>query len=163
MSRLGMLYAISDDEVSELRLQKEENMYGYMLENIEEKYFSSPRAYELDKAWEGIQFCLCGGRWNEKNSPPQNIIFSGEFLLDYNDYVITLKSADIIEEIVVYLDQNNLQGIIKTHFKKIKEEDYTLPKDENNLAFLLDWSKGVAKFYKMAKKNSLNVIFTVDL
>ena len=45
----------------------------------------------------------------------------------------------------------------------IPEEEYTLPKDEDNLNYLLGWSQGLLEFYKNALEKQLNVIFTVDL
>jgi len=35
--------------------------------------------------------------------------------------------------------------------------------NEEELNYLLSWSKGVLDFYKYALKNQLNTIFTVDL
>ena len=64
---------------------------------------------------------------------------------------------------MAYLEANNLQETIKNNFDKIPEEEYTLPKDEDNLTFLLDWSEGLLEFYKNALDKQLNVIFTVDL
>ena len=55
------------------------------------------------------------------------------------------------------------QETIKNNFDKIPEEEYTLPKDEDNLTFLLDWSEGLLEFYKNALDKELNVIFTVDI
>ena len=56
MSRLGMLYALTEEEVGKLRAVPVEERYDYMLEEIEEKLFGTPRSCELDKAWEGIQY-----------------------------------------------------------------------------------------------------------
>ena len=64
---------------------------------------------------------------------------------------------------MAYLETNNLQETIKNNFDKIPEEEYTLPKDEDNLTFLLDWSEGLLEFYKNALDKELNVIFTVDI
>ena len=61
MSRLGMLYALNEEDVKKLRSVPEEERYEYMLEEIEEALIGSPRSCELDKAWEGIQYCLGGG------------------------------------------------------------------------------------------------------
>lgn len=87
-----MLYALTDAEVEKLRFVPTEERYDYMLNEIEEKLFGSSSACELDKAWEGLHFCLCGGEWNETNRVPYNIIFSGEFLVDTEEEVITLKT-----------------------------------------------------------------------
>lgn len=163
MARLAMLYAITDEALAQLEAQDIDQMYDYMGEEIEEKLFDTPEAFELDKAWEGIQFCLGGGTWNEENKIPYNVVFGGELILDHNDYVISLKKPEDIKEIVAFLEANNLQEIIKNNFDKIPEEEYTLPKDEDNLNYLLGWSQALLEFYKNALDKQLNVIFTVDL
>lgn len=56
MSRLGMLYALTDAETEKLRAVPTANRYEYMLDEIEEKLFGTARACELDKAWFSIQY-----------------------------------------------------------------------------------------------------------
>jgi hypothetical protein len=163
MARLGMLYAITDEALGQLEAQDIDQMYDYMLEEIEEELFNTSEGFEINKAWEGVQFCLGKGAWNEENKVPYNVVFGGELILDHNDYVISLKKPEVIKDIVAYLEANNLQETIKNNFDKIPEEEYTLPKDEDNLTFLLDWSEGLLEFYKNALDKQLNVIFTVDL
>lgn len=163
MSRLGLLYAISNDELSKLKSQETEDMYDYMLENIEEELLPSAYAYELDKAWEGIQWCLTGGEWSEEDIAPANIIFGGNMILDYDDCIITLKDQASVKAIAKYLREQNLQEVIRTNFDKIDGQNYSLPKDEDNLNYLLGWSEGLLEFYENALRENLNVIFTVDL
>lgn len=161
MSRLGMLYALEDSEVKKLRSMPMEERYDYMLNEIEENLFGTPRSCELDKAWEGIQYCLGGGKWNDENKVPTNIIFGGEFLVDEDDDVITLKSRNDIEAIVEYLRQNSLQELIEKNFWNIDDENF-LYKDENGLEHTLGWSEDVFSFYENALKENYQVIFTVD-
>lgn len=161
VSRLGMLYALEDSEVKKLRSMPMEERYDYMLNEIEENLFGTPRSCELDKAWEGIQYCLGGGKWNEENKVPTNIIFGGEFLVDEDDDVITLKSRNDIEAIVEYLRQNSLQELIEKNFWNIDDENF-LYKDENGLEHTLGWSEDVLSFYENALKENYQVIFTVD-
>lgn len=160
MSRLGMLYALTDSEVEELRSVPVEERYDYTLNEIEEDLFDTPRACELDKAWEGIHYCLGGGEWNETNSIPTNIIFGGEFLVETEGEVITLKTADDVKNIVEYLRRNDLQEIIKQNFQKI-DDDFRY-KDDDGLEHTLDWSRDILPFYENALKENLQVIFTVD-
>ena len=67
MSRLGVLYALTDKELAELCARPEAERYDYMLEEFEERLFGTPRSCALDKAWYGIQLCLGGGKWRETN------------------------------------------------------------------------------------------------
>ena len=113
MSRLGVLYALKEDKLNKLRSLPQDERYDYMLEEIEETLLETPHGYELDKAWEGIQYCLGGGKWNEENSIPTNIVFGGEFLVETEDEIMTLKNHSEVKQIVAYLRQNNLQEIIR--------------------------------------------------
>lgn len=160
MSRLGMLYALTDAEVEKLRSVPMEERYDYMLNEIEEKLFGSPRACELDKAWEGLQLCLGGGRWSEINSVPTNIIFGGEYLVDTEEEIITLKNGGDVKDIVEYLRQNDLQDIINQNFWKI-DVDFQY-KNSDGLEHTLGWSEGILAFYENALKENCQVIFTVD-
>ena len=162
MARLGMFYAITDEALEQLKAQDIDEMYDYMLEEIEEELFNTPEAFELDKAWEGIHYCLCEGDWYKEEGIAPNIVFGGYLLLDHNDCVIFVNDLDNIQKIVDYLEENNLQEIIKKNFDKIPS-DYSYTKNEEELNYLLSWSKGVLDFYKYALKNQLNTIFTVDL
>lgn len=96
MSRLGMLYALNEEDVKKLRSVPEEERYEYMLEEIEEALIGSPRSCELDKAWEGIQYCLGGGQWNEDNCIPTNIVFGGEVLVETDDEWTIVNKKDTI-------------------------------------------------------------------
>lgn len=161
MSRLGMLYALTEEEVGKLRAVPEEERYDYMLEEIEEELFGTPRGCELDKAWEGIQYCLGARRWNEENRVPTNIVFAGEVLVDTEDEIITLKTQSEVREIVSYLRQHNLQEIIEQNFWKINDEDFRY-KDNDGLDHTLGWSEDILSFYENAAKENCQVIFTVD-
>lgn len=160
MSRLGMLYALTDAEVEKLRSVPLEERYDYMLNEIEESLFDTPRGCELDKAWEGIQYCLGGGKWDEGNKVPTNIIFGGEILVETDDEIITLKKHDDVKQIVGYLRKNNLQEIIRKNFWNI-DDDFRY-KDDNGLDHTLGWSEDVLSFYENALKENCQVIFTVD-
>lgn len=161
MSRLGMLYALTDTEVEELRSVPAEERYDYMLDEIEEKLFDTPRACELDKAWEGIQYCLGGGKWSEVNGVPTNIVFGGEFLVETEEEIITLKNGGDVKEIVEFLRKNDLREIIINNFWKI-DDDFGY-KDDDGLDHTLGWSEDILPFYENALLENCQVIFTVDL
>ena len=161
MSRLAMLYALNENEVHKLRSLPMEERYDYMLNEIEENLFDTPRSCELDKAWLGLQLCLGGGGWNEENNVPTNIVFGGEFLVDEDADVITLKNQQDIAKIVLFLHENNLQALIRNNFPKIDGEKFPY-KDADGLEHTLYWSGGILPFYENALKENYQVIFTVD-
>ncbi len=156
-----MLYALTEAEVGKLRSMPAEERYEYMLEEIEEELFDTPRACELDKAWAGIQYCLGGGKWSEENSIPTNIVVAGEFLVETEDEIITLKNHGDVENIVEYLRQNDLREIILKYFWSIVDKDFPY-KDDNGLDHTLGWSEDILSFYENALKENYQVIFTVD-
>ncbi len=160
MSRLGMLYALTDEETEKLRSVSAEERYDYMLNEIEESLFDTPRGCQLDKAWEGIQYCIGGGKWDESNQIPTNIIYGGEILVETDDEIITLKNHDDVKQIVEYLRKNNLQEIIQKNFWNIDDEFRY--KDNDGLDHTLGWSEEILSFYENALKENCQVIFTVD-
>ncbi len=160
MSRLGMLYALTDEETEKLRSVSVEERYDYMLNEIEESLFDTPRGCQLDKAWEGIQYCIGGGKWDESNQIPTNIIYGGEILVETDDEIITLKNHDDVKQIVEYLQKNNLQELIQKNFWNIDDEFRY--KDNDGLDHTLGWSEEILSFYENALKENCQVIFTVD-
>ena len=50
MSRLGVLYALTDNELADLCRLPEAERYDYMLEEIEPRLLGTPRGCEMDKA-----------------------------------------------------------------------------------------------------------------
>lgn len=155
-----MLYALTDDEVAELLSVPTEERYDYMLSGIEEELCGTRRGCELDKAWEGIQYCLGGGRWNEDNCVPTNIVYGGEILVETDDEIITLKNHQDVQEIVMYLRQHDLKEIIQQNFWKI-DDDFRY-KNDDWLDHTLGCSKDILSFYENALKENCQVIFSVD-
>lgn len=155
-----MLYALTDDEVAELLSVPTEERYDYMLNGFEEELCGTERGCELDKAWEGIQYCLGGGQWNEDNCVPTNIIYGGEILVETDGEIITLKNHQDVEEIVAYLRQHDLEEIIQQNFWKI-DDDFRY-KDNDGLDHTLGWCEDILPFYENALKENCQVIFSVD-
>lgn len=162
MSGLGMLYALTDAETEKLRAVPTANRYEYMLDEIEEKLFGTARACELDKAWFSIQYCLGGGNWHEDDAIPYNIVFGGEFLVDTDEEVITLKNHEEVARIAEYLRQNDLQEIIRNNFWNIADNDFPY-KDANGFEHALYWCNNIPIFYDNSQNNNYQVIFSVDL
>lgn len=162
MSRLGMLYALTDAEVTKLRSVPEDERYDYMLEHIEDELFGTPRACELDKAWIGLQYCLGGGKWREENRVPLNLVFSGEFLVETEDAeIITLKSHEDVAALCKWLQSHSLETLIQENFPKITDPDFPYG-NADGLEHTLGWSEEIPAFYENANREHLQVIFTVD-
>ncbi len=162
MSRLGVLYALTDKELAELCARPEAERYDYMLEEFEERLFGTPRSCALDKAWYGIQLCLGGGKWRETNRTPLNILVGGEFLVDTENEIITLKDHIWVKDIAYWLCHFSLAEQVRQNFPKITDTA-DLPPYVTDLDYLLESCAGITPFYDNADKEHLQVIFTVDL
>ena len=163
MSRLGVFYALNEEELQALRDLPEEERFQYMLDEIESRLFGGEFGCEMDKAWEGVQYCLGGGVWSEENRVPLSIVFGGEFLVNRPDEIITLKTHRDIGEILEFLSGHDLEALLRANFEKIPQKDYSLPRDGENLEYLIGWSRGLRDFYERASRARRQVIFTVDL
>ena len=164
--RLAMLYALTDEELLQLLEQPEEERYDYMLKEFENTLFNTPRACELDKAWDGIQYCLGGGFWSEENRLPYNIIVGGEpltYMGEDADEIMTWKSDEEVVEIAEYLKRHDLSEIIRSNHSRIDEEYYYRAVDDEDLEYLLWWCSNIQAFYENAAQEGRHVIFSVDV
>lgn len=163
MARLGMLYALTDEEVAHLKTLPLEERYGHVLETYEETYFNTQKAHEFDKAWEGLHYVFCEGKWIEGNTLPYTIIFGGEVLLDTGDEVLLLKAHHHLKEIADYLKARDIKAMIKENVPKIPEDDIDMPLDEDFMAYLYNWYEGLDDFYTRAYEEKRHVLFSVDI
>ena len=69
MAQLGVFYALSDEQVDAIAEQDDDKMYAYMLNTIEENLLGTPKSYQIDKAWEGIHYCLCAVSYTHLTLP----------------------------------------------------------------------------------------------
>lgn len=164
MARLGMLYALTTEEVASLKNQPLEKRYDYMLENCEKIYFNTSRAHEFDRSWEGLHYVLGNGEWIENNILPYSIIFGGdEVLLDDKDKVLLLKENKNLQDIAKYLKNIDIKALIKKNVPKIPEEEIDMPLDEDFMAYLFNWYEGLDDFYLTSFESGYHVLFSVDL
>lgn len=164
MSRLAVLYALTDKEVAELTVQPENMRYDYMLEKFEKRLFGSERCCALDKAWYGIQLCLGRGKWQETWRAPFNILVGGKYLVDSGDELITLKNHDQIKDILYYLQHFDLAEVLaKRYPDMLAKADDDLPPYATDLAYLQENCRDLRPFYENAAKEHMQAIFTVDL
>lgn len=160
---IGILYALRDEKVEELRSLPMEERYGYMLEEIEEELIDSEYSCDMDTVWEPLQYAICGGEWCDDNRIPANVVASGELLTGALEEVITLKESKVVQEIAAYLEENSLEQIIEENFSSLDEEITGTPKDDEYLEFLLGVAQEIHAFYQRAAEEELQVIFTLNL
>lgn len=164
MSRLGMLYALTDEEVTALKNTPIDSRYDYALTHYETPYLYTPRAYEFHQAWEGLHYVFTDGEWIEDDIVPYNIVFGGrDYLLETDEAVLLLKPHDSLEEIVNYLKAIDLKALIKEKVPKLSEEALDMPLDEDFMAYLYNWGHELLDFYRFAQENGYHVLFIVQL
>lgn len=163
LGRLGVFYALTDDELYQLRRRPANKRYDYMLEEIEPRLLRTPRGCEMDKAWYGIQLCLGAGRWHETKRTPFNIICGGEYLVNTDAELMSLKTHEDVKKIVSYLRRHNLAELLEQNFPEVAKKADELPASATDLEYLVEYSKDILPFYENALQENLQVIFTVDL
>ncbi len=163
MSRLGVLYALTDNELADLCRLPEAERYDYMLEEIEPRLLGTPRGCEMDKAWYGIQLCLGAGRWHETKRTPFNILCGGKYLVNTDAELMSLKKPEDVKKIVSYLRRHNLAELLEQNFPEVAKKADELPASATDLEYLLEYCKDILPFYENALQENLQVIFTVDL
>lgn len=164
MSRLGMLYALTDEEVTALKNTPEDDRYDYALSHYETPYLYTPRAYEFHQAWEGLHYVFTGGEWIEDDLVPYNIVFGGrDYLLETDKAVLLLKPHDSLEAIITHLRGLDLKTLIKETVPKLSEEALDMPLDEDFMAYLYNWGHELLDFYQFAFDNNYHVLLVVQL
>ena len=163
MSRLGVLYALTDNELADLCRLPEAERYDYMLEEIEPRLLGTPRGCEMDKAWYGIQLGLGAGRWHETKRTPFNILCGGKYLVNTDAELMSLKKPEDVKKIVSYLRRHNLAELLEQNFPEVAKKADELPASATDLEYLLEYCKDILPFYENALQENLQVIFTVDL
>lgn len=157
-----MLYTLNNKELQELLDVPKKERMDFMLSEIERALFGSEHALELDEAWEALHYCFCGGRFMEENQLPGTIIYAGELLADSDEGLIHLKDHASVEEIVTFLREHNVEELLRESFPRIQGE-YTFPKDDDYLEYLLGWGEDLLEFYENALRENRDVIFTLSL
>lgn len=162
--RLAMLYAITEDELGKLMEQPEEERFEYMMNELEEVLFDTPRGCELDRTWDAMQYCMGEGIWNQENKLPYNVIVGGESLIymgEDADLFLTLKRQEDVVEIAKFLQEHELSEIIRNNYFKINNEEYYHTVSKEDLEYVLGWCGKVREFYENAVRENCHVIFSV--
>ena len=150
MSRLGVLYALTDNELADLCRLPEAERYDYMLEEIEPRLLGTPRG-------------LGAGRWHETKRTPFNILCGGKYLVNTDAELMSLKKPEDVKKIVSYLKRHDLAELVTLNFPEVAKMADELPASATDLEYLTEYCKDILPFYENALQENLQVIFTVDL
>lgn len=150
MACLGVLFAITQDQVTKLRsFQDDVSRLRYLQEELEEYYFNNEPEYlaEMDKAWDAIHRCLTNGKLEYKGGsyPLNHVIFGGEMLYSGNDYIISLKTPEQVKDI-----SNAIQSVEESAFKnnyfKISAKEYGPNYGREDCEYTWDWFNDCVPF-----------------
>lgn len=166
MGCLGVHFALLDDEVEGLTSKvSDAERLAYLLEEIEEKYFADHRDWlaESDKAWDAMHRTLTDGElgWDNGEFPLNHVVLGGEILYELDDYIMTLKTPEEVQEIAKALIQITEETFRKNYFE-IDEDEYGFPVDESDFEYTWSWFQGVRKLYDRAALAHRWVLFTAS-
>ncbi|MEX0718775.1 MAG: YfbM family protein [Planctomycetaceae bacterium] len=167
MSCLGVHFALTEDEVAQLRsFDDEQERLDYLQEVIEETYFTSSPEWkaESDKAWDAMHRTLADGRltWDGGQYPLNHTVLAGESLYgDTDAYIMSLKSPQQVRDIAAALP-----GITEDEFHRryfaIDTESYGFPMSDQDFRYTWDWFQEVRDLYIRAAAEGRFVLFALD-
>lgn len=165
MSCLGVLFAVTEDEVRALRKTELDDRPEYIAEEIEQLYFDEypERTCELDKSWDAMHRLFTDGTLSFGGESVLAIgILGGEVLYfdeDHDDYIITAKSPEQVRAFSEALDRLTDEEI-KRRYNAIPADEYD--KDDEDFEYTLEYIDGIREFWKNAADKGLWVLFTAD-
>jgi len=168
MSCLGVLFSLSEEEVKKLKSYKSDaEKLDYLQEDIEETYFEKfpERVAELDKSWDGLHRSLTNGKFDRNNGefPLNHVIFGGELLYKNDDYIMSLKTPEVVAEIAKAVEIITEEDLRKGYDQILSDdEDYADFLSEDDFQYTWDWFNNSKEFWKLAAKENRYVLFTVD-
>ena len=166
MGRLGVHFALTEQEVSDLRsLSDDQARLEHLQENIEERYFAEhpDLMAESDKSWDAMHRTLTDGQltWEGGDYPLNHVVLAGELLYTQSDYIMSLKTAQQVSDI-----STALQALTESDFRHryfaIDEQSYGATLSEEDLQYTWEWFQVVRDFYTRAAKEGRFVLFTAD-
>lgn len=166
MSCLGVLFSLDNETVTKIASHKtDEERLEYLQEQIEEVYFDQHPEWvaELDKSWDALHRCLTDGNleWDNGLYPLNHVVLGGKRLYQGQDYIITLKTPEQVNDISKAIELVTKEGLRSSYFK-IDEKKYDMELSEDDFEYTWDWFFQTSNFWKLAAEQNRNVLFTVD-
>lgn len=178
MGCLAVLFALSKQDVLNLKAVPRKDRAYFMHEEIEETFFDDYPEYtqELDKSWDVMHRTLTDGNlsFEEKCRPLCYAILAGEQLYgtepangeftipegEESD-IITLKTPEQVAQVAAELPKITKEWF-REHYYKIDEEDYGFPLDEEDFEYTWYWFCDSLPFWERAAREKKYVLFTAD-
>ncbi|MDR0229540.1 MAG: YfbM family protein [Flavobacteriaceae bacterium] len=166
MSCLGVLFALSQEDVNHLLERKDEDeRLEYLSEVIEEEYFSNYADYtaEFDKSWDALHRVMTDGHFDLNNGefPLSYVVMGGESLYHKDDYFMILKTPEQVKEVWKALQKVTEQWFRDRYFQ-IDAEDYGFDVDEEDYLYTWQWFNYSLPVWQKAAEEGRYMLFTVD-
>ncbi len=164
MGCLGVLYALTAEEVTKWRsFTHGVGLVEYLYNDFEQREFGGEWCEETNKAWDAIHRCFAGGTLDvfPKDYPLNCVILGGETLQTTNDFIISLKSPQLVQEIADKMSTVTKE-YMKTRYWAIDPDDYGMELNANDEGFTCEYFHGLIDFYKRAAHSKRWAAFTVD-
>jgi hypothetical protein len=137
----------------------------HLQEHIEESYFSQHPEYlaESDKAWDAMHRVLADGELSHDGGdyPLNHVVLAGESLYGGDDYIISLKSPQQVQDIDKALGQLN-EGQFRSRYFSLDGGSYEGDVGEEDFEYTWEWFQNVRALFKRAAAEGRYVLFSVD-
>ena len=166
MSCLGVHFALTQAEVDKLRSFKVgQDRLNHLKEVIEEEYFRTQQDFlaETDKSWDALHRSLADGEltWDGGAYPLNHVIIGGEPLYFDDDYIISLKTPQQVQDVARALEPIT-EDELRSRYFKINSKKYASPLSEEDFGYTWGWFEGVRGLFKRAAAANRFVLFTAD-
>ncbi len=163
MSSIGVLFAVTVDEVAELEARAgSDELADFVSEEIEER--DDPgQSFDLDKAWDALHRCLTDGTLDVgAGTFPLNAAVLGRGTLDAGEeyFVGLTRAADVpaVAAALAAVDETFLRHAYRT----VLPADYAPEYGEDDLEYTVGSFEGLPGFWQAATASGRSVIFTVS-
>ena len=165
MSCLGVHFALSEQQVATLRAFPDDRKRLDHVHEIEEELLSGDKRYaaETDKSWDALHRLLADGllTWSGGTYPLNHVVLAGELLYSGDDYIMSLKTPQIVADIAEALG-NLTSAEFRSRYFEIDADDYDVDLSEDDLEYTMSWFEGVRDLYSRAASEGRYVLFTAD-
>jgi len=166
MSCLGVHFALTEDEVAELKaIDDEQDRLEHLQEVLEPRYVDEQPAYagESDKAWDAMHRALADGRltYDGGRFPLNHVVLAGEVLYTGDDYIMSLKTprqVHAISEALGALQEDSF----RTLYEQLDPRSYDGEIGEEDFQYTWHWLQEVRRLYATAAAQGRYVLFTAD-
>lgn len=166
MSSFGVLFSLSEEDVSELKsFEYDDDRLNYLQDVIEVTYYDRfpDKIAELDTSWDTLHRSLTNGKlgWTNGVYPLNHVILAGELLYSGEDYIMSLKTPEQVIEIAIAVQRVTKEDL-KRGYQRIDSSTYGFPLNKENFDYTWDYFSDSKEFWNTAAIDNRYVLFTVD-